>query len=87
MDYSPAPRRTIELFIPAAVGASVAHRVRVRMMVLAHSGVDVGGSTGFWHLKALIFQQRCSDRIGPHRGSEHGAVTAVTRRRDLPQEF
>ena len=65
----------------------MAHRVSLKMMVLAHSGVERGGSNGFWHLQALIFQQRSSDRIGPHRGSEHGAVTAVTRRRDLPQEF
>ena len=86
-DYSRAPRRSIELFTPAGIRASVALRVSVRMMVLAHSGVEVGGSNGFWRLQALIFQQRCSDRFGPHRGSEHGAVSAVTRHRDLPQEF
>ena len=50
MDYSPALRRSIELFIPAAVGASVAHRVSVKMMVLGHRGVERVRSNGFWPL-------------------------------------
>ena len=65
----------------------MALRVRVRMMVLGQRGVERIGSNGIRRLQALIFQQRCSGRIGPHHGSEHGAVTAVTRRRDLRQEF
>ena len=50
VNYSPALRRSIELFIPSAVGASVALRVRVRMMVLGHRGVERVGSNGFWPL-------------------------------------
>ena len=87
LDYSRSARRSTNFFIPSAVGQSVAHRVRVRMMVLAHSGVERVGSNGFWRFEALLSQQRCSNRIGPHRGSEHGAVTAVQNCRDLPQEF
>ena len=37
--------------------------------------------------RGAIFQQRCSGRIGPHHGSEHGAVTAVTSSREPVQEF
>jgi len=50
VDYSASRSRTIELFIQAAVGASVAHRVSVKMMVLGHRGVERVGSNGFWPL-------------------------------------
>ena len=50
MDYSPALPSGRELFIQAAVGASVAHRVSVKMMVLGHRGVERVRSNGFWPL-------------------------------------
>ena len=50
MDYSPALPSGRELFIQAAVGASVAHRVSVKMLVLGHRGVERVRSNGFWPL-------------------------------------
>ena len=50
VNYSASPRRGRELFIQAAVGASAAHRVSVKMMVLGHRGVERVGSNGFWPL-------------------------------------
>ena len=47
MDYSPALRRSIELFVPTGIRVSVAARVSVKMMVLGHRGVERVGSNGF----------------------------------------
>jgi hypothetical protein len=50
MDYSPALRRSIELFVPTGIRVSAAARVRVKMLVLGHRGVERVGSNGFWPL-------------------------------------
>ena len=60
--------------------------------LLAHCATDRGLHILAEHTKlnkerGAIFQQRCSGRIVPHHRSNHGAVTAVTSRREPVQEF